>query len=489
MALILCSECGREFSDKAEACPNCGCPTDIIIQENKKYEVIKMQEEKAAEKAAQEEKDKEEIRRSERKLEYAKIYEFKFKNSTYKFDGNMRICAKLGARLCVIKSMLYDDYISDIDKEDPISLYPNNFNEYATRLTKFIISKYSNVILEMFDDFGYNHNIECILEVMGTAIEREGLYTKIINVYRILNDEYSITRENIRLNPMDKSDAINLISFASEYTMHGTVSKRIADTSLEVYRNKRKERISIDWREQIVDVSLACNMAIISIFECLNNFCFEISRGLLLSQLENNGEIFKKYYYPLGSYTQNGFFNVMESGIEEEGKIEIALTAINDNPGEALVYAAIVAQIKLSQDSKLELLKLIQYFEVQEQVKSYLGELEIESELEGLDDICKQILPDSKMLNDGIVFGSKEDDEDDEIDNPKRFISGIENVRISNIESIGKCSKCGEILNKSVKFCSFCGAPNQLLFKDCPSCGKKIISNVKFCNFCGIKLI
>lgn len=26
MALIICSECGKQFSDKAPACPNCGCP-------------------------------------------------------------------------------------------------------------------------------------------------------------------------------------------------------------------------------------------------------------------------------------------------------------------------------------------------------------------------------------------------------------------------------------------------------------------------------
>lgn len=28
MALIKCTECGKEFSDKADACPNCGCPTE-----------------------------------------------------------------------------------------------------------------------------------------------------------------------------------------------------------------------------------------------------------------------------------------------------------------------------------------------------------------------------------------------------------------------------------------------------------------------------
>ena len=34
MSLIICTECGKEFSDKAPACPNCGCPTKEIINSN-----------------------------------------------------------------------------------------------------------------------------------------------------------------------------------------------------------------------------------------------------------------------------------------------------------------------------------------------------------------------------------------------------------------------------------------------------------------------
>lgn len=30
MALVKCPECGKEISDKASACPNCGCPANII---------------------------------------------------------------------------------------------------------------------------------------------------------------------------------------------------------------------------------------------------------------------------------------------------------------------------------------------------------------------------------------------------------------------------------------------------------------------------
>lgn len=33
MSLIICSECGKEFSDKASSCPNCGCPTEEILKE------------------------------------------------------------------------------------------------------------------------------------------------------------------------------------------------------------------------------------------------------------------------------------------------------------------------------------------------------------------------------------------------------------------------------------------------------------------------
>ncbi|MCR5230155.1 MAG: zinc ribbon domain-containing protein [Solobacterium sp.] len=32
MALIKCSECGKEFSEYAKACPNCGCPADITLR-------------------------------------------------------------------------------------------------------------------------------------------------------------------------------------------------------------------------------------------------------------------------------------------------------------------------------------------------------------------------------------------------------------------------------------------------------------------------
>ena len=40
MALIKCEDCGKEFSDKASACPNCGCPYKNKKTEEEK-EIIK----------------------------------------------------------------------------------------------------------------------------------------------------------------------------------------------------------------------------------------------------------------------------------------------------------------------------------------------------------------------------------------------------------------------------------------------------------------
>ena len=34
MALIFCRECGKQYSDQAPACPNCGCPTNSVSLTN-----------------------------------------------------------------------------------------------------------------------------------------------------------------------------------------------------------------------------------------------------------------------------------------------------------------------------------------------------------------------------------------------------------------------------------------------------------------------
>lgn len=37
MALIKCPECGKEISDKAAACPNCGCPASEFNKNQQEF--------------------------------------------------------------------------------------------------------------------------------------------------------------------------------------------------------------------------------------------------------------------------------------------------------------------------------------------------------------------------------------------------------------------------------------------------------------------
>lgn len=48
MALIKCSECGKEVSDKATSCPNCGCPinseiSDVLTSNDDFHRTLKME--------------------------------------------------------------------------------------------------------------------------------------------------------------------------------------------------------------------------------------------------------------------------------------------------------------------------------------------------------------------------------------------------------------------------------------------------------------
>lgn len=47
MALIKCAECGKEFSDKASACPNCACPVERKQEDIKDYKDLTREEQSA----------------------------------------------------------------------------------------------------------------------------------------------------------------------------------------------------------------------------------------------------------------------------------------------------------------------------------------------------------------------------------------------------------------------------------------------------------
>ena len=43
MALIKCSECGKEFSDKASACIHCGCPIEYQNEKRTNSKILEFE--------------------------------------------------------------------------------------------------------------------------------------------------------------------------------------------------------------------------------------------------------------------------------------------------------------------------------------------------------------------------------------------------------------------------------------------------------------
>jgi predicted nucleic acid-binding Zn ribbon protein len=60
------------------------------------------------------------------------------------------------------------------------------------------------------------------------------------------------------------------------------------------------------------------------------------------------------------------------------------------------------------------------------------------------------------------------------------------NENSTKVESIIKCSSCGNAVAINDKFCKECG--KNLMPLKCPGCGKSIESSDKFCSNCGYKL-
>ncbi len=84
MALVVCTECGKEFSDKAKACPNCGCPTEsmdnVPVSVSNAHPVLTVEQEPPKEKVVQ-------------YLRYAKDLEqaiFTYRNAFHQLESRVR---------------------------------------------------------------------------------------------------------------------------------------------------------------------------------------------------------------------------------------------------------------------------------------------------------------------------------------------------------------------------------------------------------------
>lgn len=120
MALIKCTECGKEFSDKAAACPNCGCPVSEVIKGN----ISPEEQKKAAEQIlAAVERALDRARKAGARFELESVYTKELAkeldcNPNWKYGkDNIRIIVSDAVRTCDALYSTYQGLIPKLDAE------------------------------------------------------------------------------------------------------------------------------------------------------------------------------------------------------------------------------------------------------------------------------------------------------------------------------------------------------------------------------------
>ncbi len=145
MAMIKCPECGKNLSDKAAACPNCGCPIEDIKE---RIHEIEIEKDKKDKEKAEEKKAKEmaiEIKRQQR-VEAKKSVTLEMKKK--------RIFIALPVIVMIVvagffgwyygikipQEQAYSDYIARVDAVNKaIKEYNTSVDEYNTKAKEIIV--------------------------------------------------------------------------------------------------------------------------------------------------------------------------------------------------------------------------------------------------------------------------------------------------------------------------------------------------------------
>lgn len=128
MALIKCPECGKEISDKASSCPNCGCPSSEFLLSTTDYE----EKESFENNITYEESELDKIKRLVKDIHYRNY------NDKTKAIKNLR--EELGFDSISLKyaSNIMNDEYSGKDISDSIQKYLWNSNDNSINLSNLL---------------------------------------------------------------------------------------------------------------------------------------------------------------------------------------------------------------------------------------------------------------------------------------------------------------------------------------------------------------
>ena len=136
MAMIKCPECGKDMSDKAAACPNCGCPIEDIKARISEIEAEKAEKERAKKEEKKAKEVAEEIKRQQ-KEEAKKAITPEMKKKRVIVVGTIVVVAAVAGILGwyygikLPKEQSYSEYLASVNR------YIDSTNEYNASINAY----------------------------------------------------------------------------------------------------------------------------------------------------------------------------------------------------------------------------------------------------------------------------------------------------------------------------------------------------------------
>lgn len=360
MALFKCPECDNKVSDKASACPKCGCPIEIILSEIEKYKTD----------AFKTNKHLEGMNQNNRINKKYKGYNLAFDNNVYRELELRRFFAQQANDLSEQYKELYDEFIHSYDDMRRKCVYIAE---------EKIEAAYHRAIDYLRNKGIYDISVEMLINKNGGPISIERFIEPVLYRFDLIKESVQRANEKSEMRRnggmhwigggFGISGAIKGAATASILNLGTGVLREIKNGTLNEIEQSRIKQTKDDMYKNnyYIDILVeGVRMATYSVVYVVGDELFK--RGFLEQPLDGNNISRDRLRTIISNYDRNVLGGEGIKKIERE-----LIQAITNNPYNVNIYIALQHINAYKKDNDLE--ELIEFFGIKE---IYYGQAKIE---------------------------------------------------------------------------------------------------------------
>lgn len=294
MSLIICSECGKEFSDKANACPVCGCPTEYSLEAKK---------------------DKEKVY----------IHQYTILNKQFNIDENLdrylQIRLDVDQKRCTFNRLIRERYAEYKNIDDLYKKLPDLISSSLAQLLEYSIHTLTKYGIYEYDEARFMKKYADVIDVERVFSSLTDQYLQILN----LDNEIEAYHQSIR---NDRKNYWSGGGFSVGGAIEGQIKAQLMNAGNTVIhalqdssaRNKDKSIVSVKKAKLFKD---SYGM----VLDAMNDI-FDIFVNAITTELVNGGKIGE---YNFNTSKSISILNNIDN-VPEDHKIEAVVDAFLSDP-------------------------------------------------------------------------------------------------------------------------------------------------------------